>query len=89
MRSEMGLGCVKTSRHLIAIEGNIRPSPLWSPCLQANLNLETELKNIILVAFGFFEFSHSRGQKRKSRTCGGTSASPRTRTLDGLSRRSV
>jgi hypothetical protein len=30
-------------------------------------NLEVELKNIILVAFRYFEFLHSQGQSRKSR----------------------
>jgi hypothetical protein len=42
--------------------------------LASEFNLEVELKNIILVAFRFFEFLHSQGQKRKSRPCGGMSA---------------
>jgi adenylate cyclase len=42
--------------------------------LASRFNLEVELKNIILVAFRFFEFSHSQGQNRKSRPCGGMSA---------------
>jgi hypothetical protein len=33
--------------------------------LASEFNLEVELKNIILVAFRFFEFLHSQGQKRK------------------------
>ena len=32
--SQMGLGCVKTRRRSIAVEGIIRPRPLWWPCLQ-------------------------------------------------------
>jgi hypothetical protein len=44
--------------------------------LASDFNLEVELKHIILIAFRFFEFLHSQGQKRKSRPCGGMSASP-------------
>jgi hypothetical protein len=33
--------------------------------LASEFNLEVELKNIILVAFRFFEFSHSLAQKRR------------------------
>lgn len=39
-------------------------------------NLEIELKDIILRRVSIFEFSHSQGQKRKSRPCGGVSALP-------------
>jgi hypothetical protein len=41
--------------------------------LASKFNLEAELKNIILVAFRFFEFSHSQGQKRKSACLNGMS----------------
>ena len=34
--------------------------------LASEFNLEVELKNIILVAFRFFEFLHSQGQTRTS-----------------------
>ena len=34
--------------------------------LASEFNLEVELKNIILVAFRFFEFLHSQGQTEKS-----------------------
>jgi len=34
--------------------------------LASELNLEVELKNIILVALRFFEFLHSQGQFQKS-----------------------
>ena len=34
--------------------------------LASEFNLEAELNNIILVAFRFFEFLHSQGQKLKS-----------------------
>ena len=34
--------------------------------LASEFNLEVELKNIILVAFRFFEFLHSQGQSEKS-----------------------
>jgi hypothetical protein len=33
--------------------------------LASEFNLEVELKNIILVAFRFFEFLHSQGQKAR------------------------
>jgi hypothetical protein len=42
--------------------------------LASEFNLEVELKNIILVAFRFFEFLHSLGQNRKSRPCAGVRA---------------
>jgi hypothetical protein len=42
--------------------------------LASEFNLEVELENIILVAFRFFKFLHSQGQKRKSQPCGGMSA---------------
>jgi hypothetical protein len=43
--------------------------------LASEFNLEVELKNIILVAFRFFEFLHSQGQKRLG---------PRNRTTSAL-----
>jgi hypothetical protein len=45
--------------------------------LQAKFNLEVELKNIILVAFRFFEFLHSQGQNRKRPHLNGKSVLPR------------
>jgi hypothetical protein len=60
----LGLGCVKTRRCSIAIEEIVRPRPLWSPNLHAN-STWNELRNIILVAFRFFEFLQSHGQNRK------------------------
>jgi hypothetical protein len=33
--------------------------------LASEFNLEVELKNIILIAFRFFEFLHSQGQTEK------------------------
>jgi hypothetical protein len=65
--SEVGLGCVKTRRRSIAIEEIIRPRPLLVAQLASEFNLEVELKNIILVAFRFFEFLHSQGHYRKWR----------------------
>jgi hypothetical protein len=44
--------------------------------LASESNLEVELKNIILVAFRFFEFLHSQGQKRISRPRYGMSGRP-------------
>jgi hypothetical protein len=44
--------------------------------LAMEFNFKNELKNIILVAFRYFEFLHSRGQNRKSWPCGGMSALP-------------
>jgi hypothetical protein len=35
--------------------------------LASEFNLEVELENIILVAFRFFKFLHSQGQKQASR----------------------
>ena len=45
--------------------------------LASEFNLEVELKNIILVAFRFFEFLHSQGQKRRLRSPPITSGLPR------------
>jgi hypothetical protein len=44
--------------------------------LASEFNLEVELKNIILVAFRFFEFLHSQGQKRKWPRLNGMSVLP-------------
>jgi hypothetical protein len=44
--------------------------------LASEFNLEVELKNIILVAFRFFEFLHSQGQTQKSGRAIGKSALP-------------
>jgi len=41
-------------------------------------NLEVELKNIILVAFRYFEFLHSQGQKRRSDRGPATSGLPQS-----------
>jgi hypothetical protein len=41
-------------------------------------NLEVELKNIILVAFRYFEFLHSQGQKRRFDRASLTSGPPRS-----------
>jgi hypothetical protein len=60
----MGLGRVKTHRRSIAIEKIIRPRPLSVAQFASEFSLEVELKNIILVAFRFFEFLHSQGQQR-------------------------
>jgi len=46
--------------------------------LASEFNLEVELKNIILVAFRFFEFLHSQGQSEKSGRSTGKSALPQT-----------
>ena len=45
--------------------------------LASEFNLEVELKNIILVAFRFFEFLHSQGQNRKRPHLNGKSVLPR------------
>jgi hypothetical protein len=46
--------------------------------LASEFNLEVELKNIILVAFRFFEFLHSQGQKRRFGGRSATFGSPRS-----------
>jgi hypothetical protein len=46
--------------------------------LASEFNLEVELKNIILVAFRFFEFSHSQGQLRRFGALPVTSGLPLT-----------
>src|SRR5258708_3821371 len=49
---------------------NYSPKTALVAQLASEFNLEVELKNIIFIAFRFFEFLHSQGQNRKSRpTC--------------------
>lgn len=63
--SRLGLGCVKTPGRYAAIEQVIRSRPSsWRKRASA-LNLENELKNVILPEFRSFAFSHSRGQSRR------------------------
>jgi hypothetical protein len=52
--------------------------------LASEFNLEVELKNIILVAFRFFEFLHSQGQTQKS--AGPAEKSALSSTADFVSR---
>jgi hypothetical protein len=60
--SELGLGCVKTRKTLNRDRRNYSSKTALVAQLASEFNLEVELKNIILVAFRFFEFLHSQGQ---------------------------
>jgi hypothetical protein len=51
--------------------------------LAMEFNFKNELKNIILVAFRYFEFLHSQGQKRHFDRLPFTSGLPHQRTLSG------
>jgi hypothetical protein len=62
--SELGLGCVKTRKTLNRDRRNYSSKTALVARLASEFNLEVELKNIILVAFRFFEFLHSQGHQR-------------------------
>ena len=68
--SQMGPGCVKTPRRSIAIRTSYSFKTGLGPSPASLFNFEVELKNIILVEFRVFEFSHSLGPSR--RVCAGS-----------------
>ena len=73
--SESGLGCKNAKRLKRDRIGYLSKTALVVQHA-IEFNLEVELKNIILVAFRYFEFLHSQGHSRRFRDVGCESALP-------------
>jgi hypothetical protein len=74
--SASGLGCVKTQRRCSDVEWTFHQMSLLVAENFADLFGRESFRKIILVAFRFFEFSHSQGQKRTSAFVTAKSALP-------------
>ena len=67
----------KNAKTLIGDRRNYSSKTVFVAQLASEFNFEVELKNIILVAFRFFEFSHSQGHSRRFGRTTATSSLPR------------